>query len=131
MALRDLKVGDEVFVVHQRSRNQKERRQESGFVVRVGRKYAYIESKELHIAPVCRDTGCSVHVPDNNNARINGYGFDVYRNEAEYQRERTESSELKRLQDRLCARPYGIKALPPDVVADIHAVLDAHKKCGE
>lgn len=124
MSLRDLKVGDEVFVVHQSRLSGRERRTGIGTIARVGRKYAYVNAYSLRESPFCRDTGCSVHPPDTN-ARANQCGFDVYRNEAEYRAEVHAVKEYERLQTRICSRFHGLKKLPPDVVGAIHAILDA------
>lgn len=129
MTLRDLKVGDEVFVVHQLRSGMLERKTATHKIIRVDRKYAELDSN-LHGEKFCRDSGRSVHKPDHNQ-RINGFGFDVYRNEAEYRAEVHAANEYQRLQSRICSRFHRLKNLPPDVVGDIHAVLDKHEKGGE
>lgn len=122
MTLPPLKPGDKVFVVHQRQRGQKEHRTETCEVVRVGSKYAYIKRYRREAA-FFKNTGVSVH--QDNNARLNGYGFDVYATEQDWLREQHEESEEARLTERLERnRGCGLIKLPPLVVAAIHAVLD-------
>lgn len=98
MSLKHLKPGDQVFVVHQRSRYQKETHTETLPVVRMGRKYGYVE-KYGRESPFCLQTGYSVH--NESNVRVNGYGFDVYLSEADWQEEKRRDREKQRLKDRL------------------------------
>lgn len=121
--LRDLKAGDEVFVVHIAGRryNWAVSGKEIQKLTRVGRKYAYFGSghqeKKFHL-----DEGWSAHDGDHN-ARANGYGFDVYLSEKEYIRKSHELKELVRLQERLHGS-YDFPKLSPDTVSRIHAILD-------
>jgi len=113
-----------VFVVYQRQRCQKEHRTETNNVFRVGRKYAYIERHGRESA-FDKTTGVSVH--SDNNARANGYGFDVYACEQDWLRKQHEETEEARLTERLERnRGWGLIKLPPLVVAAIHAVLDEY-----
>lgn len=123
--LRDLKVGDTVFVVYQSRRGDKgERRTTHEVITKVGRKYGYFGSDRFE-RPFCLCTGKSHHSTDCN-ARANAFGFDVYRHEVDYTKEQRDASELKRLRSRLFDeyQRSGLVALSPDVVEKIHAVLD-------
>ena len=125
--LRDVGVGDTVFVVEQndryRQREGKPRKTSSQVVSRVGRKYAYIGEGHLE-KKFDRETGISWHHPDHN-ARSNGYGFDVYVNEQEYVKDQHDKSEAKRLQERMCDRLGRLYKFTPAVVDAIHEILDA------
>ena len=116
--LRDLKLGDSVFVVHQKRRYASEQKMEMKIITRVGRLYAYIDADQFF-----RDTGSSHHGPDSN-ARANGYGFDVYVSEDAYRQKQHEASEHERLQGRLVDRFFRLNKLTPKVVAAIHGLLD-------
>lgn len=87
MKYRDLKVGQEVLVVYQRSRWAVQHNQEVKTewlpITKMGRKYGYINKYHQDL-PFCLDTGCSVHDPDGN-ARQNGHGFDVYLSQEAYE----------------------------------------------
>lgn len=130
MSLRDLKVGDEVFVVNQKRRHGGDRGTTNAKIVRVGRKYAYIKPYGYAELPFCRESGYSVHT-DDSNARVNGFGFDVYRSQADYEAEELAAAEFLRLQSRICFPFYGLKKLPPDIVGAIHAALDTHPEFNE
>lgn len=130
MSLRDLKVGDEVFVVNQKRRHGDVRSTTNAKIVRVGRKYAYIKPYGHAELPFCRESGCSVHT-DDSNARVNGFGFDVYRSQADYEAEELAAAEFLRLQARICSPFNGLRKLPPGIVFDIHAVLDAYPEFSE
>jgi hypothetical protein len=116
----DIKVGDQVFVVHQKSRHQTERRAELKTVTKVGREYGYIGDMKFSL----RD-GMSSH--KDHNARCNGFGFDVYKKEQDYLDDVLATSEYKRLGGRLLSTWHGLKPLPAEVVNKIHLVLDEHK----
>lgn len=120
---RNLKVGDTVFVVHQRRRGQTEERSEHMQVIRIGRKYAYVE-KHNREEVFCLDTGNSVHKDDT--TRANGYGFDVYLCEDDYRTMQRDSTEFSRLQNRLLhpVHSYRIIDLSPMIVTAIHEILD-------
>lgn len=121
--IRDLKVGDTVFVVHQLRRGEKEHRAGEKTVIKVGRQYAYLEGGYYDM-PFCRDTGESVHKKDSN-ARSNGDGFDVYLCRWDWEKLVIEKDAQQRLQKRL-VKPHwgGLVDLAPEVVDRIHAILD-------
>lgn len=119
--LKDLKVGDTIFVVRQQTRSCKEWRTSTETVSKVGRKYAYWKSGHAEY-PFHKDTGVSAH--KELNERANGYGFDVYTCEEEWRAELHAQSEFKRLGDRLCDRWGRLKPLPHEVVKLIHDMLD-------
>ena len=119
-----LEPGDSVFVVYQKQRHKSELRTETAVVTKVGRKYASIgegwNEKKFDL-----ETGASVHKPDSN-ARTNGFGFDVYMTEADYQAKVHVDSEFARLQERMLMRPMArLNKLSPEVVQKIHAILDS------
>lgn len=124
--LRDLGVGDTIFVANQNSRWEKRqdlpRETSTQTITRVGRKYAYFqdgrEEKKFD-----RKTGVSWHSPDSN-ARANGYGFDVYLDEQTYAKTLHEQAEAKRLQTRLVGSFGQIYELSPSAVQRIHQILD-------
>lgn len=122
MTLEDLKPGDTVFVVHQQYRSKEPRRTETRTIAKVGRKYATLESGWRNDELFNRKTGESHHGSDCN-ARANGHGFDVYRNEQDYIKAKHEAEEWGRLSARLVEN-WHLVSLPPDVVEKIHAVLD-------
>ena len=120
--LRDLKVGDTVFVVHQLLRTKKEHRTEEKTVIKVGRQYAYLAGGYYDMQ-FSRETGASVH-PKDCNARANGYGFDVYLSRCDWEKLVADTEAKQRLQKRL-VRCYGtLVDLSPEVVGRIHAILD-------
>lgn len=59
-----LKVGDKVFVAHQKTRNGGERKTETVPISKVGRKYLYIKQYSRD-SPFDPATGRSVHVEHN------------------------------------------------------------------
>lgn len=121
--LKSLKVGDTVFVVHQKRRHEKECRSHPSKVVKVGRKYAWLDCHRD--AKFSLETGMSVHHPDDN-ARANGYGFDVYHSEAAFNAKRYIRNEFRRLAERIVS-PYSgrhLVDLPHDAVVAIHKILD-------
>lgn len=120
--IRDLKVGDTVFVVHQKKRTEKEHRTEERTVIKVGRQYAYLAGGYYDMQ-FSRETGQSVHLKDCN-ARNNGYGFDVYLSRGDWEKLVADTDAKQRLQKRL-VKSYGtLVDLPPEVVGRIHAILD-------
>lgn len=126
--LRDLKVGDSVFVVHQRGRwDPAEYKTAVATVVKVGRLYAYIEQGVYSdLSPFCRDTGSSVH-PGDGNVRSNNRGFDVHLSQQGYHESGQRSAEMARLTRRIIARMGDLIQLPPEVVTAIHKLLDDAK----
>jgi hypothetical protein len=127
--LSDMKIGDTVFVVLQKQRDSP---QHDGFlatVTAVGRKYATCQAGDQwkRDYKFDRKTGRSVHNCDHN-ARSNGLGWDVYRNESEYQTRLHESNRLASLIARLDTGYRScVKTLPPHAVEQIHSILDEHK----
>ena len=85
MKFSGVKAGDSVFVVFQQSRYQKTNKldPECGefTLSRVGKKYAYFKRYSDEVA-FHLSSGTSHH--GDSNARSNGYGFDVFKSEAEY-----------------------------------------------
>lgn len=128
--LRDVKVGDTICVVWQRSeRDPNPPVIEERVVEKVGNKYLYFKQHGWRTVKIDRDTGESVH--NEPNVRANGYGCDAYICEADYIHEQTVKQHLEDLEKRLISDNYfrnGInKDLPHDVVMKIHAVLDEAK----
>jgi hypothetical protein len=127
--LSDMKIGDTVFVVPQKQRDSP---QPDGFratIIAVGRKYAtcQVGTQWKRDYRFDRKTGRSVH-DVNHNARSNGLGWDVYRDESEYQTRLHESNRLASLIARLDAGYRScVKNLPPHAVEQIHGILDEHK----
>lgn len=120
--LRDLKAGDIVFVVRQQRRRESTVYTSDEKVSRVGRKYGYIQRGYLE-EKFDLETGISVHVADCN-ARANGFGFDVYITEDEYLVKKINDDQKSRLTTRLVTSFGGLVDLPPDVVNEIHGLLD-------
>lgn len=121
--LTNIKAGDTVYVVWQRSRRHKgPAKQSEETVLRVGRKYGYInpygDEEPFHLS-----TGASHHDAESN-ARCNGFGFDVYRSKDEYEKEQHNEREFLRLQERLVERHGRLVRLPLEAVQMIHEVLD-------
>jgi hypothetical protein len=126
MSFKHLKAGDEVYLVH-----QSKRLNPAGYieVVRVGRKYGYIE-RYGRPEPFDLFTGRSVHGADSN-ARSNGHGFDVWPSEEAYRAHIVTIEANIRLVKRLKALCHGqysstLDKASPELVADLHAVLDRH-----
>lgn len=122
---RDLKVGDTIFVVKQqdRWRTENDKPVETSFeiVTKVGRKYAYFERGRLEYC-FCLDSGASIH--KDNNARSNGYGFDVFHNLGEYNDKLHQEERFKLLSERLLGRNGRLIDLDPAIVESIHDTLD-------
>lgn len=123
--LSDVKAGDMVLVVYQTRRRETQRTTRYETVTRVGRKYGYLgnyhEGKKFDLT-----TGQSVHNKDCN-ARENAMGFDVYLSESDYVAEQFAEKQKQRLQTRLVMSWGRIVDLPPEVVNEIHGILDAAK----
>lgn len=124
--LKDLKVGDKVFVVWQRDRYQQRNntphKTAVELITMVGRKYAYIKQGSFD-TPFDKSTGVSQHDP-NQNARQNGFGFDVYHTESDWMKEQHEYHEYKRLKLRLNVSDMHFIKLKPETVEQLHKVLD-------
>lgn len=121
----DLKVGDQVFVVPQ-SRRYGSREGRYMKVTKIGRLYGYLEGGSVDES-FFLSSGISHHKEAN--ARVNGFGFDVYRSEQDYLSKTEAASELDRLEKRLLAQ-HGFRQLthlPAEVVSKIHAILDEHE----
>jgi len=119
-------VGDVVCVVDQRRRGSLEPEPRSEQVVRVGRKFGYIKGYGDD-RPFDLATGVSHH--KEGNARANGYGFDVYKSEADYIQEVFRASEFRRLKQRLISGySSSLVNLSHECVSKIHAVLDEELK---
>ena len=128
--LSDIKVGDTVFVVMQKSRHSEQEPGFSAIVTTVGRKYATCQRQYAQWKrdfKFDRKTGVSVHEGDHNQ-RCNGFGWDVYRDESSYQKQLHEWNRRASLQARLDAGYRScVRDLPFDAVEEIHAILDRHK----
>jgi len=121
--LRNIQVGDTVFVVNQLRRHsttQSVGRYET--VLSVGRKYGYFQRGSCE-EKFDLDTGHSAHTDCN--ARANGLGFDVYVSEEHYQKQRHAQAERQRLRERIVTH-YGSLSpkLSDTAVAAIHEILD-------
>jgi hypothetical protein len=116
-----LKTGEKVFVVPQVTRY---RTGEPFYteVTRVGKKYGYILRYGCE-RPFDLLTGASHH--KENNDRINGFGFDVYKSEDEYNKEQKVASDYADLKSRLRGN-YDFPKLPPEVVDKITAILNEY-----
>jgi hypothetical protein len=126
MNFKHLKAGDQVYMVAQSRRSLKPWHTE---VVKVGRKYGYIleygRQKPFNLL-----TGQSVH-NDDSNARTNGWGFDVWPSEEAYRAHIATIEANTRLATRLEALRFNqysstLEKASPELVADLHAVLDRH-----
>lgn len=127
--LRDVKVGDTICVVWQRSeRDPNPPVIEERVVEKVGNKYLYFTRNGWNIIKIDRETGASVH--GDHCVRANGRGCDAYACEADYIYEQTVKQQIEDLEKRLRRNSYGWginRDLPHDVVMKIHAVLDEAK----
>lgn len=120
--LRDIQIGDVVFVAYQQRRCESQQRTEMKPVVKVGRKYGYL--REGHCEErFDLETGLSVHHPDSN-GRANGFGFDVYLSENDFFAKQFRDKQRARLQERLIKNFGRLADLPHDVVNKIHEILD-------
>jgi hypothetical protein len=124
--LKNLKVGDEVFVVpqidsHRRCRG--EERQGSHLpVVKVGRQYGYIR-RHYKEEPFCLKNGHSHHPDGSGNQRANGWGFDVFVNELDWIRFKEDSEQRKLLGSKF-NRCYFIDKLPEGLAEKINKLLE-------
>lgn len=125
MKYKHLKPGDQVFVVWQKQRFQRQQVMGAVPVVKLGKKFGYI-TKFAETVPFCLQTGQSHHKCTN--ARTNGYGFDVYSNKEEYLALINKQVEAERLCNRLLP-PYSYRLFPMshECVMQLHAVLDQHE----
>ena len=126
----DVKVGDRVFVVFQRRRNDRSApRTETKAVKKVGRKYAYLNDERGTWAQrFKRENGESFHGPEHGaNERANGFGFDVYRSRAEWEQVKAGKAEAKRLTKRLVQAGLLVRTgarVRQEWVRDMHKLLD-------
>lgn len=120
---RDLKVNDTVFVVFTGTRYGSVDRAQNMKVVKVGRKYAYIQRYSSQLSAFDLETGRSVH-RDGGGPTMNGPRFSVYLQEDEYRTKIRNEAERDRLRKRLQNNGYGIIDLSPMTVACLHEVLD-------
>lgn len=131
---KNLKPGDKVFVVYQRStwqtRNDVPVKTEWAEVIKTGRTYGAIE-RYGRPAQFLLSNGQSWHGAHNGTARCNGQGFDVYASEQEY----LDKEEDRRSRIRLAER-LGIQAVterswiniaPIDLVLKFHAAIDDYE----
>jgi hypothetical protein len=126
MNFKHLKAGDQVYLVEQARRSSTPHYTE---VVKVGRKYGYILGHGRE-EPFDLLTGQSVHGNDSN-TRFNGFGFDVWPSKEAHDAHITELEERKRLSTRIESLSHGkygprLAHASPELVADLHAVLDRH-----
>jgi len=119
--LKDLKVGDDVFVVYPASRYREEATS-SEVVTRVGRKFAYIDSRRDQL-PFCRETGRSHHKCCT--VRANGGGFDVWLSERDYRKHVFNFEEKRRLNKRLVGSFGQLVDLAPEIVDKFNDILDS------
>lgn len=115
--------GQAVYVVPQND----QRVPFAAVVVSVGRKYGHILFYGCD-AKFDPRTGRSCH-PHDSNARLNKWGFDVYRSREAYEKIMEARSQFARLSDRLRSHAGAgrlpLRCLPPWAVTQLHAVLDA------
>jgi hypothetical protein len=128
MNYKHLKAGDQVYLVEQASRSRSSTACYTE-VVKVGKKYGYI-LRHGRQAPFDLLTGQSVHNNDQN-ARWNGQGFDVWPSKEAYDERIAKLEERQRLSIRIASlsrnqyRPK-LDHASPELVADLHAVLNRH-----
>ena len=116
------KAGQQVFVVHQvpRQRTGKSGESHHAEVLRVGTKHCYLLIHGREQAFDWR-TGASVGGVDD--ARANGFGFDVYDSQADWAKQQRDIHQLRELGERLISHGR-LRFMPPECVEKIHAVLD-------
>lgn len=95
--IRELKVGDTIFVVQQRRRCSGDERVSTEVITKVGRKYAYFDFHRREMR-FLRNSGESEHGTKwNLSIRANADGFDVYLCEEDYRRRQFAIAEKERL----------------------------------
>lgn len=123
--LRDVKVGQSVFIVPQKSRHSQ---QEPGFtavVTKVARKYATAQTNDgkwKREYEFNREFGSNKEKPDSN-VRVNGFGFDVYHDVAEVVEQERQCQIRGALPARLVNSWGSLKDIPIECVEKIHALL--------
>lgn len=121
--LSNLKVGDSIFVVRHLSRfSEKEPVTSTEIITKVGRKYGYYGT-QYHEKAFYLDSGASYH-PMDDNARVNGLGFDVYRSEVDYFEQVLQDARFRSLSERLIRCNGRLTTLDPVIVEAIHDILD-------
>jgi hypothetical protein len=126
--LRDVKVGDAVFVVPQKQRHGN---QEPGFIAvvsKVARKYAIANHNKGNwnrIYEFVRESGASKESPDSN-LRVNGFGFDVYHSESEFFEAQRRHQIRTSLPGRIVDRWGRMKIMPHACIERIHAILNEY-----
>jgi hypothetical protein len=126
--LRDVKVGEAVFVVPQKRRHGN---QEPGFIAvvsNVARKYAtasHDEGNWNRIYEFVRESGASKEGPDSN-ARVNGFGFDVYHSESEFLEAQRQHQIRTSLPGRIIDRWGRLQIMPIACAEQIHAILNEY-----
>ena len=113
-----LKAGDMVFVAHQKTRSNNERKTETVAISKVGRNYLYIQQCGRDV-PFDPATGQSIH--KEHNIRSNGYGFDVFREESWYQAEQQHFRNVSELRESLDF--FAIGKLTPSQAESILEIL--------
>lgn len=115
--LRKLKAGDEVFAVFANALGKGDH----GYcvkVVRIGRKWAYIERFNREMA----------FDPETGKCKSDSYPeFDVFNDRTEYDRMRYEAQVRIRLRKRLCTSFATLVVMPTECVDKLHRVLDEFK----
>ncbi len=125
MNYKHLKAGDQVYLIEQAKQSNTARYFK---VVKVGKKYGYIlrYGREARFDLL---TGQSVH--NDSNARWNGQDFYVWPSKESYDEHIAKLEERQRLFTRIASlshdqyRPM-LDHASPELVADLHAVLDHH-----
>jgi hypothetical protein len=116
--LTGLKAGDVGFVVKQRGGQGVET------IEKTGREYGYVlGGRKFHLK-----NGQSAHAEGY--VRANRGGFDVFRNQEDYERQVNEAEKMEELAEllRQMFQGYGyhLKPLPAEAVNDLLAVLNKH-----
>jgi len=123
--LRDVTVGQSVFIVPQKSRHAKQEQGFAAVVTKIGRKYATAtatDGKWKREYEFNREFGSSKEKPDSN-VRVNGFGFDVYHDVAEVVEQERQRQVRALLPARLVNRWGSLKDIPFECVEKIHALL--------
>ena len=125
---KDLKPGDEVYVVRQRSRWSSPSEPEYRPVTKIGRQYGYVQMSAYASEKFCLTSGASVHIP-NHNQRTNGYGFDVFLSKEHYEEWRYAEETVNKCRTRMYKffGGLGTPDLPLAAAEEILAVFDKYK----
>ena len=125
---KDLKPGDEVYVVRQTSRWSSPREPEYLPVTKIGRQYGYVQMSAYASEKFCLASGVSVHIP-NHNQRTNGYGFDVFLSKEHYEEWKYAQDTINKCNAK-CYKffgGYGRPALPLAAAEEILAIFDKYE----